>query len=100
MKRMRYIGPNEKLKGKIALVKEVAGKPIHFDVQFDDLSLGKQWTHDWARIRKERFEEVIDTPMPTEPIFVKTTLPKVKKPKEWEPDSVNPELLTKKLREW
>lgn len=76
MKRVRYIGPYGKLFGKTALVKSgVVPDSRMLYIQFDDAELGQFWTHNWVRCHESFLEEV-------------------------EEDTVAPDLMTKRLREW
>jgi hypothetical protein len=56
MEQYVYIGPNEELKGKTALIK-VLGEGI-YEVQFDDLKLPKTLTHGWTKFPSDYFLKV------------------------------------------
>lgn len=47
MARGTYYGPIEKLRGKTALVRTQKDDKENYLAQFDDLSLGNEWTHGW-----------------------------------------------------
>lgn len=99
----RYIGNNAWLKGKTAILKNIDYMPGRCEAQFDDMSLPSHITHGWRSYETKDWEiisitsDVVLKPS-APPAF---NFPKAKpQPKEWAPDTLNPELMSKKLREW
>lgn len=91
IRRATYVGPVAALQGKTATVQENSNPELLY-VQFDDINTG--FGHGWHWMAACKFlihEEEAKEQLPAVENKTKT---------EWQPDAIEPSLLTKKLREW
>lgn len=88
MTKGEYIGGIQDLRGKTALLEVKPNSMVM--AQFDDLELGF-FSHGWNAFDASDFKITGDS---GKLVIVMT------KPKEYEPDTVAPELMNKRLREW